>query len=137
MTRNSSQLLQRVIAVLKIWPNTSLAVFWLINLQYYREDISLMRGISIFQKPSYREIRPMRGRLMRGLPVPVLSFLSISTYCFIRFPRFWDFLFFSCDFCLISTKSNKEARQLSISPNSFLNRTDLKKNFFSCNIEVT
>ena len=56
-----------VIAVLKIWPNTSLAVFWLIDLQYYREDISLMRGISIFQKPSYREIRPMRGRLMRGL----------------------------------------------------------------------
>ena len=29
-----------------------------------------MRGISIFGKQSYREIRPMRGRLMRGLPVP-------------------------------------------------------------------
>ena len=28
-----------------------------------------MRGISIFGKQSYREIRPMRGRLMRGLPV--------------------------------------------------------------------
>ena len=28
-----------------------------------------MRRISIFGKPSYREIRPMRGRLMRGLPV--------------------------------------------------------------------
>ena len=64
-----------VIAVLKIWPNTSLAVFWLIDLQYYREDISLMRGISIFQKPSYREIRPMRGRLMRGLPVVEFSLL--------------------------------------------------------------
>ena len=28
-----------------------------------------MRGISFFQKPSYREISPMRGRLMWGLPV--------------------------------------------------------------------
>ena len=25
-----------------------------------------MRGIEIFQKPSYREIRPMRDRPMRG-----------------------------------------------------------------------
>ena len=29
-----------------------------------------MRGMTIFQKPSYREIRPMRGRPMRGPPVP-------------------------------------------------------------------
>ena len=28
-----------------------------------------MRGIEIFQKPSYREISPMRDRPMRGLPV--------------------------------------------------------------------
>ena len=28
-----------------------------------------MRGMTIFQKPSYREIRPMRGRPMRGPPV--------------------------------------------------------------------
>ena len=28
-----------------------------------------MRGIHIFEKPYYREIRPMRGRPMRGLPV--------------------------------------------------------------------
>ena len=28
-----------------------------------------MRGISIFQKPHYREFRTMRGRPMRGLPV--------------------------------------------------------------------
>ena len=28
-----------------------------------------MRGISIFGKPSYREIRPMREHLMRGLPL--------------------------------------------------------------------
>ena len=30
-----------------------------------------MRGISIFQKPHYREFRTMRGRPMRGLPVAV------------------------------------------------------------------
>ena len=28
-----------------------------------------MRGIHIFKKPYYREIRPMRGRPMRGPPV--------------------------------------------------------------------
>ena len=28
-----------------------------------------MRGIHIFEKPYYREIRTMRGRPMRGLPV--------------------------------------------------------------------
>ena len=28
-----------------------------------------MRGIEIFQKPSYREISPMRDRPMRGPPV--------------------------------------------------------------------
>ena len=31
-----------------------------------------MSGISIFGKPSYREIRPMRGRLMRGPPVIII-----------------------------------------------------------------
>ena len=31
-----------------------------------------MRGIEIFQKPSYREIRPMRDRPMRGPPVHLL-----------------------------------------------------------------
>ena len=36
-----------------------------------------MRGVHIFEKPCYREIRVMRGRAMRGLPV--LAFLgSIS-----------------------------------------------------------
>ena len=28
-----------------------------------------MRGVHIFEKPCYREIRVMRGRAMRGLPV--------------------------------------------------------------------
>ena len=28
-----------------------------------------MGGIHIFEKPCYREIRAMRGRVMRGLPV--------------------------------------------------------------------
>ena len=28
-----------------------------------------MGGIHIFAKPCYREIRAMRGRVMRGLPV--------------------------------------------------------------------
>ena len=28
-----------------------------------------MRGIHIFEKPCYREIRAMRGRVMRGPPV--------------------------------------------------------------------
>ena len=32
---------------------------------------SPMRGISIFQKPHYREFRTMRGRPMRGLPVMI------------------------------------------------------------------
>ena len=36
-----------------------------------------MRGMTIFQKPSYREIRPMRGRPMRGPPV----------YEFIEYPK--------------------------------------------------
>ena len=31
-----------------------------------------MRGIEIFQKPSYREISPMRDRPMRGPPVKAL-----------------------------------------------------------------
>ena len=34
-----------------------------------------MRGLTVFQKPSYREISPMRGRPMRGRPMrgpPVL-----------------------------------------------------------------
>ena len=30
-----------------------------------------MGGINIFEKPCYREIRVMRGRAMRGLPVPI------------------------------------------------------------------
>ena len=34
----------------------------------------LMRGIHIFEKPCYREIRIMRGRAMRGLPV-LISFM--------------------------------------------------------------
>ena len=28
-----------------------------------------MRGLTVFQKPSYREISPMRGRPMRGRPM--------------------------------------------------------------------
>ena len=31
-----------------------------------------MRGVHIFEKPCYREIRVMRGRAMRGLPVVAL-----------------------------------------------------------------
>ena len=37
-----------------------------------------MRGIEIFQKPSYREIRPMRDRPMRGPPVYIF-FLFADT----------------------------------------------------------
>ena len=38
-----------------------------------------MRGIRIFEKPCYREIRAMRGSVMRGgLPVPtLLNFTNI------------------------------------------------------------
>ena len=35
-----------------------------------------MRGIEIFQKPSYREISPMRDRPMRGPPVLLVSILA-------------------------------------------------------------
>ena len=49
-----------------------------------------MRGIEIFQKPSYREIRPMRDRPMRGPPVfkylPMLSFYE--NFCEITYPNF-------------------------------------------------
>ena len=44
-----------------------------------------MRGIEIFQKPSYREIRPMRDRPMRGPPVYltyVTRFIHFM-YCYI------------------------------------------------------
>ena len=37
-----------------------------------------MRGIHIFEKPYYREIRPMRGRPMRG--PPVLTFFGQFMY---------------------------------------------------------
>ena len=37
-----------------------------------------MRGVHIFEKPCYREIRVMRGRAMRGLPV--MSFLKKKTF---------------------------------------------------------
>ena len=33
----------------------------------------LMGGIHIFEKPCYREIRAMRGRVMRGLPVTIVN----------------------------------------------------------------
>ena len=39
-----------------------------------------MRGMTIFQKPSYREIRPMRGRPMRGPPVFITSVWYLSPY---------------------------------------------------------
>ena len=35
-----------------------------------------MRGVHIFEKPCYREIRVMRGRAMRGPPVLKVDFLS-------------------------------------------------------------
>ena len=38
-------------------------------VKLYYIIIRTMRGIEIFQKPSYREIRPMRDRPMRGPPV--------------------------------------------------------------------
>ena len=46
-----------------------------------------MRGIEIFQKPSYREIRPMRDRPMRDRPMrgtPVPKFM-VNT--FIKYPK--------------------------------------------------
>ena len=39
-----------------------------------------MRGVHIFEKPCYREIRVMRGRAMRGLPVFHLLTLT-KKYC--------------------------------------------------------
>ena len=39
-----------------------------------------MRGIHIFEKPSYREIRPMRGRPMRGPPVLGHTIICISIF---------------------------------------------------------
>ena len=43
-----------------------------------------MRGLEIFQKPSYREISPMRDRPMRGPPVVELFipflFFYVPTY---------------------------------------------------------
>ena len=33
-----------------------------------------MRGVHIFEKPCYREIRVMRGRAMRRLPVTISIF---------------------------------------------------------------
>ena len=41
-----------------------------------------MRGMTIFQKPSYREIRPMRDRPMRGTPVP-----KFMVNTFIKYPK--------------------------------------------------
>ena len=38
-------------------------------VKLYYIIIRTMRGIEIFQKPSYREIRPKRDRPMRGPPV--------------------------------------------------------------------
>ena len=38
-----------------------------------------MRGIHIFEKPYYREIHPMRGRTMRGLPVQTTKNREMST----------------------------------------------------------
>ena len=37
-----------------------------------------MRGVHIFEKPCYREIRVMRGRAMRGLPVWGFCFITLS-----------------------------------------------------------
>ena len=37
-----------------------------------------MGGIHIFEKPCYREIRAMRGRVMRGLPVHIFEVLFIQ-----------------------------------------------------------
>ena len=45
-----------------------------------------MRGIEIFQKPSYREIRPMQDRPMRGPLVPenwILGTRSATIHKFI------------------------------------------------------
>ena len=39
-----------------------------------------MRGVHIFEKPCYREIRVMRGRAMRGLPVS--TFLGSKDGCY-------------------------------------------------------
>ena len=35
-----------------------------------------MRGVHSFEKPYYREIRVMRGRAMRGLPVLAGTFFK-------------------------------------------------------------
>ena len=38
-----------------------------------------MRGVHIFEKPCYREIRVMRGRAMRGLPVSKITNIFLKT----------------------------------------------------------
>ena len=41
-----------------------------------------MGGIHIFEKPCYREIRAMRGRVMRGLPVQL--WVLLQQYFFLK-----------------------------------------------------
>ena len=40
-----------------------------------------MRGVPIFEKLCYREIRVMRGRAMRGLPV-IQKLLILNKFCY-------------------------------------------------------
>ena len=42
-----------------------------------------MRGVHIFEKPCCREIRVMRGRAMRGLPVFVKTVLDFVIFWWI------------------------------------------------------
>ena len=44
-----------------------------------------MRGIHIFEKPYYREIRPMRGRAMRGPPVSHFHLCNIHLMKYVRY----------------------------------------------------
>ena len=48
-----------------------------------------MRGIEIFQKPSYREISPMRDRPMRGPPVLVNFFARNEKLTPLYFKKTW------------------------------------------------
>ena len=50
-----------------------------------------MRGIEIFQNQSYREISPMWGSLMRGLPVSLFRHKIFMVYkMFQNLPYFWN-----------------------------------------------
>ena len=62
--------------VKKVFPKTSFDTQILPILNLFSH--SAMRGIHIFEKPYYREIRTMRGRIMREPPVVLEWYLVLA-----------------------------------------------------------